>query len=39
MAHTDNTMTERSLQAQQRKLACLSVRVKSDLEILLLMCP
>ena len=39
MAHTDNMITERSLQAQRRKLACLSARVKSDLEILLLMCP
>jgi hypothetical protein len=39
MAHTGITMTEWSLQAQRRKLACLSARVKSDLEILLLMCP
>jgi len=39
MAHTGNTMMERSLLAQQRKFACVSVRVKSDLEILLLMCP
>ena len=39
MAHTGNTITEQGLQAQRRKLAYLSARVKSDLEILLLMCP
>jgi hypothetical protein len=39
MAHMGNTMMGQSLRAPQRAFACLSARVKSDLEILLLMCP
>ena len=39
MAPMGNTMTEQGLQAQQRQFACLTACVKSDLEILLLMCP
>ena len=39
MAHMGNTKMQWGLQAQRRNMACLSARVKSDLEILLLMCP
>ena len=39
MTHTGNTMMEQGWHAPQRSLACPFACVKSDLEILLLMCP
>ena len=39
MAYMGNTKTVQSLRVAQRPSACLSARVKFDLEILLLMCP